>query len=347
MPRGSINTALSVNTWGDLLTIFKPINQILGSSNSKIMVPLNLINRRSRRIAYALLEVLVESTKITPEWRLKIDNISITRQFKPTYVLSTTSGQKCMYKFVYDITSILNTYEILDKESVNLLLKYEGGDFIVVRGVLLDSIYEDNDAQTTYKHLTGLLSLDGGERARFDISDINTKPVVTRLIIYSPRKTTLEICAGGKTIAIQTPQEHLDEYIVVADGKPEHVEIFISDQNSKESAILSSITLYNSFIKQPVLELCGYDHTQVERALKLRLNICNKGEASPEKLIISIFRKGKLLTSITESNITLLQSREIVKEIEIPEYKFDELQARLIWLKLTRRWIKDYTIKLF
>lgn len=347
MFNNGIETVSQFEKNGDILSIFKPTRDTLGSHYSKSIIPLNLFNRKNRRIAYALLEIIVESRGMPSEWKLKLDNINITRQFKPTYAISLEGENKNIYKFVYDVTSVLNTSDILSKEWINLLVKYEGGDVFTVRAILLDAVYEDADAQTIYEHGTGLTLIESGKTYRYPVRTRSNTHLTTRIVTYTTRKVNMELRAGSCKTNVYTHPDNFEEYLVLSDTKPEYVEIVnLSDPSKGNPILISSITIYENNVKHPVLEVCGVDYSKGSNSLKLSLDICNKGEVNPDKLIVSLLRKGNLITMIQDSELILSPGQSIRKQIELPLKDIDELQVRLIWFKLTKRWFKDEIIKL-
>ncbi|MEM4516766.1 MAG: hypothetical protein QW816_00315 [Desulfurococcaceae archaeon] len=347
MFKSGIETVSQINKDGDILSVFKPLRETLSSHYSKSVIPLNLFNRKNRRIAYGILEVIVESKGTPSEWKLKLDNINITRQFKPTYSMFVESENKNMYKFVYDITSILNTSDIVSKEWINLFIKYEGGDSFTVRAILLDAIYEDSDAKTLYEHGTGLVLIESGKTYKYPVKSKCSAQSIARIISYATKKTKVELRAGSRKASADLHQDSFDEYVLLLNETPEYIEIInTSDPGRELPIVISSITVYENIVKQPVLEVCGIEYSREPKALKLFLDICNKGDASPDKLIISILRKGNLVSTIQDSELKLQPGQSTRRSIELPVHQVDELQVRLIWFKLTKRWLRDEVVKL-
>lgn len=345
VPKGSLSTMSTLDVNGDLLAVFKPVEEILSSSKSKIAIPINLFNRRGKRVSYAILELLVESKRVSPEWRLKLDNISITRQFKPAYSLTISNGEQGVHKFVYDITGILNAHEIRDKEWINVFIRYEGGNPFAVKYVLLDAIYDDQDAHTAYRHLTGLMLLESGEKFKLTTERFYGKSAFLRLITYTPKQAEIRITTNNYKSAIQAPQKHVEEYTLTLNESTEFVEIGLSSEKASP-AIISSTTIYLSTVKEPLLELCNINYSLDNDKSKLKLLICNKGESSPDKLVISVMRKGDVLCSLQDFQVNIPPGGTIERVIEVPGRQLDEVNVRLVWFKLTRRWLKDELIRL-
>ncbi|MEM4718083.1 MAG: hypothetical protein QXE81_04925, partial [Desulfurococcaceae archaeon] len=230
MIKNDFGKIIQIHERGDLLSIFKPIDETLSSSKARINVPLNLFNRRGREIKYSILELIVESRDLPAEWKLKLEDISITRHFKPTCSIEILNDGLYIYKFVYDITSILNIPEIASKEWINLFIKYIGGPSFTIRAALIDALYGDQDATTTYEHITGLNAITQGSVFQYKIRQIDEKPQYARLIIYTPRRSSIGISINGKKSILQLEQKSIEEYITSVNGSgyveitPEYVE---------------------------------------------------------------------------------------------------------------------------
>lgn len=345
MPKGDLNIAFTFNAAGDLLSVFQPIGRMLSHYNTKLVVPINLFNRRCRKVKYAVLELLVESRRAVPEWKLKLDNVNITRQFKPTHFLVAGEGERGLYKFVYDVTSILNAHEILSKEWINVLVKYEGGEPFTVRYLLMDAIYEDQDAYVSYRHSTGLLLLEGGERYSFPLEEFSSRAVDSRLIIYAPKQAEVKISTDRHNLVTRLPQGGVEDYTLTFNEGAKFIEVELG-ATKHSYAILSSITAYRCLMREPKLELCSVDYAFSGNKLVLKLKICNKGESSPDKLIVSVLRKGNVLRSLHVPQANVPPGGFVEHVVDLPSDRLDEINVRLIWLKSTRRWLRDEVLKL-
>jgi len=332
------------NTPGDLFSAFQSMGIVLSSYNSKVSIPINLFNRKNRKVNYAILELLIEAKRVTPEWRLKVENVNITRQFKPTHYLAIGDGERGLYKFVYDVTSILNASEVISKEWVNILIKYEGGDPFAVKYILLDAIYDEIDAYTNYKHSTGLLVLEPGERYHYPIEEHAAKSLNYRLVTYTPRQSEIKLYTRNSTLAIRTQQEGAEDHTLTFSENPGSLTLELNAP-LRSYAVISSITAYNCSIKEPRLELCNLDYSLSGNKVLLKLRVCNKGESSPDRLVISIMSRGNVLCSIQDPEVNIPPGGEIERTIEVPKGKFNDVNIRLVWFKSTRRWLRDEVLK--
>jgi hypothetical protein len=345
MVRGRIETTISMKSNGDIITLFKPIDQVLSSNHPKLQLPLNITCRRGRRAALGLLEIVVESKEGSADWKLKLEDINITRQFKPTTSLNLEDKQLNIYKFAYDITSILNTPEFLGKEGVNLVIKHEGGSPFRVKSLLFDVILEDTDATTDYIHSTGLLVLDSGDEYTIPTKLHAGYNATARLIAYSLRKASLEVATTSDHYSINLDQGLVEEHFFTVTN-PINISIKTKQSPQGGPVIVSSLTIYRNEVKAPILEICGVYYTRRMGLNVVSLRICNKGDSSPDKLIITLLRKGAIMNTISEQNIALPPGGELVKEIELAPGVTGELMVRLIWLKIGKRWVRDHIINI-
>ena len=348
MYKGILNDVFPINTQGNLYTVFKPVNQVLSSYNSKINIPFNLPNRTNIRVNYGLLEVLVNVNRPSTEWKLKLNNISLTRQFKPTHQLVDSEIGMGLYKFVYDVTSILNTSEALNKEWVNLVVKYEGGEPFNIKAVLMDVIYDDVDAYTYYEHMTGFLLLKENQSIRISTGKKLDKSV-TRLIMYSPKPSYIVVSTGKNILRhrIESIDEY-SEYSFTLDNT-DYLEIMPVETETKNPyVVISSISLYNSNLKQPILEISDFKYRIEGNKIRLKLSILNKGESSPNKLIITILQQGVPVCILQEPKLHLPPGSVLEKEVDLPAPRKTpfEYQVRLVWSKLASRWVRDEIVKI-
>jgi hypothetical protein len=329
---------------GDVLSTFKPVNQLLSSNYPKVNIPLNLAGRRSRRVGYSLLEVVTISKDEQLDWRLKLEGISITRQFKPTMSTYMENENLIVSKFIYDITSILNAPEVLGRETLNFVIKHEGGPPLRVLSVLLDVIVEDQEAFTVYEHYSGIKMLDANSVVTIK-PDSDLDDVVWRLIGYSPKKSAIIISYEGEKFHFEIGQDVVEEHSFRA-RKVGEVRVELANKLAKSPVFLFGLTLFHNRVKEPSLEITRYNVVSKESATKLILGIRNVGESTPDKLIITAIYRGMPLTTIVESDPKLTPGKEVEKTVTIPTRQIlrGGFVIRLIWLKGPRRWVKDWTL---
>lgn len=332
---------------GDLISIFKPLNTLLCSYNSKLKVPLNPPPRTGEEVSYALLEVIVETGRIYPRWKLKLGDVSITREFKPIYEVPIPSQNKWLYKFVYDVTDVLRTGITQYREGVNLSVKYEGGEPFKVLGLTLDSIYSDADASIKYKHYTGLTYIDSGKALEVNLDETFEASSTMRVIVYATSSTRISIQSDEEALIYDVPAFALNEIATGISKPTRNIKISLDRSERSIPIVISSITVYKSDVKAPQLDLCYVNKVVKTNEVKLELEICNLGLSKPDKLIISLIRRGELLRSLHEEGRNLEPGTRIRREISLPlntVHPGKEITIRLVWAKLSRLWVLDRNI---
>lgn len=346
MNQSNLTTVVGGTYNGDILSIFRPMQETLSSNRPRVSIPINLFNRAGRKVNFALLELVVETTTPTTEWKLKLEDISISRLFKPSYSIELAERRLSLHKFIYDVTSILNTSEILSKEWINLNIKYEGGSPFTIKGLLLDAIYYDSDALSFYEHSTGFKPLGPGDSTIRKVRGDRGEEYILRLVIYPLVKTTIDLSINDKRHSGQLIPGHLEEYIFNTSGDSS-IELRVPEGSQRPSLLVSSITISRTVLKQPIIELKEIKAERMNKTQKLRMLICNNGESIPDKIILTIMQGGMIIQTSQEPGSKLTPGSCVEKIIELVKLEdLGELKIRLIWLKLTRRWLRDYTVTL-
>ena len=335
---------------GDLVSLVRPLNATLSSHNSKLRIRTNLPPLAGRRVGLGLLELIVEAGRVRPEWKLKFGEVSITREFKPQCFISLPEANKVLYKFIYDVTSILNARLAESRESLDLTVKYEGGEPFRVLGVLLDAIYEDTDAQIKYWHFTGMSLVSSNERVEVDLGEVFESGSNLRLVTYGRSPAELNIHVESHQEKIPVSALVLDEHNIKLPGNTQKIGFSLSGKQAA-STVIASLTVYMSEVKKPALSICGVEYAIEGSELKLVLSICNESEFVPDKLVLSILRSGELLYTTQELSKPAPKS-SITREIKIPLQVLrsrgvsgQQLTIRLIWYKLARMWIADRVVR--
>lgn len=347
--RGNLNTNISMRVQGDVYTAWKSLSEVLGSYNPKITITLNLHNRRARKVSHAFLEVLVEAKSTHVDWKLKLNGVSITREFKPPIALELPEQGKYIYKFIYDVTSLLNIDEVISREWANVTIKHEGGEPLGVRGILLNVIYEDNEAISTYNHLTGLLLLEQNEEYTYRL---NPQPPLTssegfaKFILYAPRACRVKIISENTIESLTIPHPQVEEHTIPLHNNASYIKVISEqEQGIPGYLVLSSITLYSTHIKAPNLNIVDVEVFKEDSRAKIKLKLLNMGDSKPDRVVISIFNRGILQCMFREDGFEYELNKLIERELVAPmPQKPSELVIRVAWSKLTKTWFIDRKI---
>ncbi|MEM1628214.1 MAG: hypothetical protein QW551_02895 [Desulfurococcaceae archaeon] len=348
MVAGSLWQLEAVDLSGDLINLFKPVETLLHNYNSRIGISLNLVNRNKRLIKNAIIEIILESMSERLEWKLRVNGIGVTKEFKPH--ISLKLGNRWLHKFIFDISSLLNVQHALSREWFNVNIKYEGGDPFSVKALVFNAIYEDGDASTSIKHLTGLLRLNLGENIEVHIPDyIRSDIYDMRMILEIPRDGRIKLIVGDNETEILSNSHGFDEYVYTVNRAHTENKIRLVYQNSRSPReipmVVSSIMMFRTRIKQPRLEIRDLEIVRKENDIWLRLYIVNTGSSIPDRVIYSVFHRGQVICSFRE-NIPIKPGEELVKEIYVKGNIRDDITVRVIWSKLTRIWTTERSVKI-
>jgi hypothetical protein len=346
MVKGKLLKFLDKSFSGDMIyTSTIPNTRLGGLMPSRQTIPLSLIHPKNAELEYALLDigVLVPSEKIS--WRVKVNGISVTKEFKPHVIVP--AGNMLFAKLVYDITSILKTPESLRRRRANITFKLEGAEQIIIEQVAIIALYSSSEAKSKLTFLSGALSLKPGERASMKL-DGPLNEGILRTTIYIPSSmANVNILLNNMDLLRIRNTQGMDEYFVRVNDLGESNELLIEHEETSttyypKEVRVSNILLYSVKYSKPVLELIDTSIPEkIKSGEEISFKIINKGEAKPDRALIVVMNLGNV---ITRKKIKLLEPGESVEDkikLEIPPGEYD-LVFRIIWGKLSQTWFKDF-----
>lgn len=326
-----------------------PLTRLGGLMPSRETIPLSLIHPRDAELDYALLEigVLVPSTNI--QWRVKVNGISVTKEFKPHIV--SKAGGSLFAKLVYDITSILRTPEGLRKKRVNVTFKHEGGEQIVVEHLAVLAFYKTAEAVTDIAFLSGAVSLEPGEETIVNTPYTGIHGVLrsTVFIPSSNAQAFIEI-NGGKRININGVQGPY-EVIETIDGLKENNIILFRHKETEtiyypKEVRLSNILILRTEYKMPKIEVRDIDIKDAGKGDKIiHVKLVNNGVSKPDSALIVLLSLGNVVARKIIEPVEPGQEVEEEIRVNLPRGEYD-LVLRIIWRKLSKTWFNDKRIKL-
>ncbi|MEM0378688.1 MAG: hypothetical protein QXP68_04535 [Thermosphaera sp.] len=329
---------------GDLHIDFRNSEISLGGGSAqKVTIPIGLPNRNFTPIQLGILEMIVESPDNKIDWKVKVNGINVTKEFKPMFTAEVDSTR--LFKFVFDITSILNVDESMGKNWVNITLKHEGGSPFSIKNIMLLTIYESEDGVVELNYRSGLARIKPGEKIK--IKDADARSFSNIKIIYgsSSKEVTPVLLVGEKPIRLSL-HNSFEEYDLTANEK-ESIYLAVEDGAKglkSRYVLLSSVISYISVMKTPVLEATienvKIDHEKIE----LEFTLKNTGESSPDSLVYTVLHKGQTIYVEKETK-TLPPGSELHKRILLksPE-ALNQFVLRIVWRKLTKTWFQDLNI---
>lgn len=344
MVQGVVDVIVDRVLQGDLYVAFKPLDLQLHGYYSRESVALSTPNRRGRRMSLGLLEVVAESQSESVDWRLKLNGISVTKEFKPHY--TARLRDKLVSKFVYDVTSLLNTEDSMGKDWVNLTFRHEGGSPVRLRKAQLIAVYEDPDASTSLKYWTGLLSLSPGDSHFLTSSVVAGEPEI--------RVSGCMLQHAGKLVLLVNDARYefegmhsdgFEEYVVQASSSNGYRIGLVNEGNG--SFMVSSVLLYSSSMRKPVLVIEGVEVKQAGDGLRLNVSLRNKGEASPDFTVYTVIHKGNIVATVKALD-AVQPGEAVVKELVVPVTPSpgETLSIRVVWGKLSKTWFTTENLTL-
>jgi hypothetical protein len=346
MVKGRLLKFLDKSFSGDMIyTSAIPNARLGGLMPSRQTIPLSLIHPKNAELEYALLDigVLVPSENIN--WRVKVNGISVTKEFKPHAIVP--AGNMLFAKLVYDITSILKTPESLHKRRANITFKLEGVEQIIIEQVAIIALYNSSEAETKLTFLSGALSLKPGEKTSTELNGPFSEGVLRTTIYIPSSMANVNILLNNKDLLKIRNTQGMDEYLTRVSNLGENNELLIEHEETNtiyypKEVRVSNILLYSVKYSKPVLELIDTTIPEkIRSGEEISLKIINKGEAKPDRALIVVMNLGNV---VARKKIKLLEPGESVDDkikLEIPPGEYD-LVFRIIWGKLSQTWFKDF-----
>lgn len=271
-----------------------------------------------------LLELTVKhASPIISRWRLWLNGVAITREFKPNYSikLKDTYYSKC----VFDVTPIFDW----KRKQHHITIRYEGSDVLLVEHVGMIVAYEAVKSKTSYAFASGLLALSPGESTaiRLDLEPIdeaNRARVETVLLIPSRlARVKVESFNVSKTINGVVGVEEIEFDIPIKPTKIMETVIthYPADQPYYPGHVLvTGLLITRGWYAEPkiVVKPKRYNNT-------IELTVRNEGTAKPEKLVIVAVQAGSILV------------RKLIEPPEPGEEKTEKLKlpvgvlVRVVW----------------
>lgn len=336
---------------GDIVYVSAMPHASLGSLiSTKTTVPLDFAPITNAELSKALLELAVVTQRERFMWRLKVNGIPITREFKPQIV--AVLRNRLFTKLVYDVSPILKSSEDIKRNRVNVTIKYEGSDRIIIEHVGLLTFYTCEDAEGSISLLSGALALDPGEEARCILKHphVLSVPGMLRAMMILPnpkartiitfndaRKTVVEGIVGGDEIVLNV--NSIMESNVVSIKHDE-----AQTQYFPKELLVSSILLSQVQYNEPRLEVVDVTYPEVLKSGdKIKIVVANNGSSKPDRAVIIALVRGQMMF---QEKIPLLEPGEttIVEiPVNLPRGEH-QIVIRTIWKKISRTCFKEERI---
>ncbi len=338
---------------GDMIYISRiPGIRLGGLESSKTYVPIDFYLPEGVELVKSILELGLHVPRERLIWRLKLNGVPITREFKPNSIASLKTG---LYtKLVYDVTPILASREKRKRVRCGLLVKYEGSEEIRISHIGLLVAYSTDDAKTCVSMLSGAFSLEPGEKSSFILKHPTELDVdgEFRAILFSPStQARVSILFNGEHVSSIEGVVGGDEVTSRVAGIRSENSVEVHHLESKtlyypKELVLSTMLLTQSLIKQPKLVIKDVIVPErISSGDRVKAVIVNSGDSKPDKALVSILNLG---TTVVQKNIPRLEPGEetiIDIPIDMPKGSYN-LVFRVIWKKLSHTSFQDKRISI-
>lgn len=323
--RGSLTKTADFKYMGDTVYYFKPINNVIGPNSPRLMIPFSTLNRRGRRALSGIISIVVEASSPNIDWKVKVNGINLTREFRPNY--SLLFGGKSYYKFLFDIESILNTKESIEKNWVNLLLKHEGGSPLELKYVLLITGFEDQDFKSDCEYWSGLVLLEPGDKLSL-ITDRKTGSTLVVSQALDANTRMLLATSGGNQSIIYNSVGAFEEHLVP------NIPSELSIPGTRLRGILLSELLYLNVYSKPInIAVKDVSVSRVGEEILLRFTVVNRGDARPDNLVYTLISRGNILYTYRDNAPLNVQEERPVEVKIVAKGRLEEPVLRVVWSK--------------
>ncbi len=320
-----------------------------GFMPSRKTIPISFHHPLKKKLEQALLEIGVIVPDTNVKWRVKVNGISITKEFKPHSTCK--AGSKLFAKLVYDITSIMKTPESIRKRRVNVTFKTEGGgESLLVEHLGILAFYPTREAVSNIYYLSGALSLEPGEKAELSFKYRSEKALVDASIYMPSPDAVGRLLINDYEVPISGIRG-MDEVSAMVEGLGDNNKLTIIHEDTGETYYpkqmrVSSIILIDKVYKEPkivVEEVKAPEELRIGE--KIKVKITNKGESRPDSLLVVLMNLGNVVHREILKPIEPGETIELELPVKLPSGEY-EVIVRVIWSKLSRNWFDDRRVKI-
>ncbi len=260
-------------------------------------------------------------------WRLVVNNVTITREFKPLICSMGSYGSFC--KMILDITPIVSSKQIT---KFDILIEYNGLTPINLAHVSIIGVKEGYNVYSRFAYISGALSLPPGSSTKLVLSDKYTEHIKARLLVYMPHSMA-KLNVGSETIefmnisnvdGIQEVEVNLDLGVGAEINQLYFKNSSVKANYLPREVVISSLALLQLEKRGPklVVEVSSVSDNYIEAA------IVNNGDATASRIIVLSLAMGEILSRI---HLDKLDPGERSETIKIPRRKDTLTTVRVIW----------------
>ncbi len=261
-------------------------------------------------------------------WKIAVDDVALTREFRPTVERSLDDGIHAA--FVYDITSAIKNSE------PTVRIVYDGKEPIRIECALMLTIHRYNDFSsylelyTDPKPVHGRLSISLGAPQTFEP---NERELFLGFACSRPADLTIYGVEGEKIV------RRLANGFNLVELKPSSSNIEIEPSASVNQLFNIYTALYTQYPDLDVVAIA-------KEGTNVRATIVNKGNVAPDDVMVLLLRFGTRVASMKLDSIAPGESKEISLSIGSSSRApaAGPCILRIVWRKGVRNFYKDYRI---
>gem|GEM_PF-5405752 len=274
-------------------------------------------------------------------WRLVMNNVTITREFKPLVCSIGSYGSFC--KMILDITPIVDSKQIT---SFDILVEYNGLTPINLAHVSIIGVKEGYNVYSRFTYISGALSLPPGSSSKFILPDRYSERVKARLLTYMPHSMAklsissedIEFMSISNIDGLQEVEVNLDLGI-----GPEINQLYFKNSSTKANylpreVVISSLALFQLEKKGPRLVV------KVDKVMEdyVEATIVNNGDVTANRIIVLSLAMGEILA---RTYLDKLDPGEKSQTIKIPRRRDTLTTIRVIWRYIDRTEFSEVKIR--
>ncbi|MEM3162935.1 MAG: hypothetical protein QXN38_00855 [Desulfurococcaceae archaeon] len=288
-------------------------------------------------VGRAFLEVGVRSLREKFLWRLKLDGVPISREFKPN---SSINLKGTYYsKAVYDVTPILKRYKRTDR--LGIMVKYVDSDHIYLEHLGLLLFVPSQDVSSYISFLSGTIGFEPSSEYEVSLNYPGNSARELHLITYMPSPySKFHVTFNDEDIGVIGGYSGTEEHAlkisnVRRENKLKLIYAGTSTTTSINEAVLFTVLMKHALFKEPRLVLKEVIEPQVIGERKMRLVIANEGLSKPDAALLTLIYLG---TPIYRTEVPELKpGEEVLFEVPLNLSKGTyQLVVRLVWRKATK-----------
>ncbi|MGC9011560.1 hypothetical protein [Thermogladius sp.] len=337
MPIGVISEVYKGSLNADLHYVFTEVNKVLTSAEgSKLSHTIDIPKPVGVESLYAMLELLVETSSPRIDWKLKVNGVNVSKEFKPA--VSIRHGGRFVHKLIYDVKSVLNTPESVSKARVHMTIRHEGGGDAVLKSIGFIVAYSQSEAYTTLRQYSGLLLLDKGERFRMsELCEHGGSKV--DIVAYSPAPTYVTLSNGSSTRRLAA------KGLLNTQLDSEFCKVLELSNEGLSPLFVLNVLSSSVQIKRASLKVTRVTPVVADKHLSLKVEIANVGETLPDEALLIVLEKG-FVRGV--KRVTPPPPGGRVEEVvgvqagQRPEV----VTLRLVWKKLARTDFEDVQVSM-